>query len=384
MKILIILNEPYPIGMACTKRIHLYAKGFTELGNNVKIIIPKRTESNTINNYKVKGKFYGVKYEYASKSTIRSKSFFGRRIHNILSYFKTVFLSINFKPNIILFVSNSLISILFIKFVCIITKAKFIREKSEVPYYWKKKLDFFEDIKIKFFFSLFDGIIVISDNLKKFFEKDYSIKTKFIKIPILINNNNYVFKEDSTNNNLVYTGSLSQHKDGIITIIKSFSKIVKNYDSLKLVMTGDLNSSSDKYKILKIIEDCNLEDKVIFTGYISEKELFELTHTAKVLVLAKPDNRQNKYNAATKIGEYLLTGSTVLITNVDPTCDYLKNRESAFIAEPNEKSFSKELEYIINNSEHANSVGEKGRLIALEYFDYIRHTKRIIKFIQEI
>ncbi len=44
MKILIILNEPYPIGMACTKRIHLYAKGLTELGNNVKIIIPKPTE----------------------------------------------------------------------------------------------------------------------------------------------------------------------------------------------------------------------------------------------------------------------------------------------------------------------------------------------------
>jgi len=44
MNISILLLQPYPNGMACTNRIHNYAKGITELGGNVKILIPKPTE----------------------------------------------------------------------------------------------------------------------------------------------------------------------------------------------------------------------------------------------------------------------------------------------------------------------------------------------------
>ena len=65
----IYLREPYPIGMACTKRIHLYAKGLIACGNEVKIILPKATETiGSCYNKSIKGIFQGVPYEYSSKT----------------------------------------------------------------------------------------------------------------------------------------------------------------------------------------------------------------------------------------------------------------------------------------------------------------------------
>jgi len=386
MKILIILYGSYPIGMASTKRIHLYAKGLAKLGNNVKIVIPKPYEEKvSINNDNTKGTIDGVEFEYASKSTIRSDYFMGRRKQDFFAFFKTLILSYSFKPNIVLFVGNPIISIWSLKLICFFINAKFVREKSEVPYFWKEKLNLFEKLKIKLSFSLFDGIIVISNNLESFLKLDFLIESKYIRIPIIGDNKKYVNIKDYTiSNNLVYTGSLVDHKDGVLTIIKSFSKITKNHNSIRLLLTGDLKKSPDRNAIIKLIKYELLEDKVIFTGFIPDKELLKITKSAKVLLLAKPDNRQNRYNAATKIGEYLLTGRPVLITNNDATCEYLKNRESVFISESNVKSFTNELEYIINNPEFADKVGSKGRLIARENFSFMIQIDRLNIFLNNI
>ena len=58
MKILFILCGPYPLGMACTKRIHLFAKGLVEQGHKVKIIIPQPTEKiGAVKNNNIRGNY---------------------------------------------------------------------------------------------------------------------------------------------------------------------------------------------------------------------------------------------------------------------------------------------------------------------------------------
>lgn len=173
MKILFILDQPYPNGMACTKRIHLYAKGLMELGNKVKIIIPKPTERyDYVKNKKKKGTFEGVDFAYASNSTVRSKNFFIRRIQDLLALIKTFFYSIAFRPEIIIIASGSFLNIIIAKLSSFFSLSKLIRERSEVPFYWKEKTNFFDNVYSKFMYSLFDGIIVISQNLFDYFKKE--------------------------------------------------------------------------------------------------------------------------------------------------------------------------------------------------------------------
>ncbi len=113
MRIAFYLQEPYPHGMACTKRMHLYAKGLLACGNEVKIIIPKATEnSNSVQNESIKGEFEGVNYQYSSNSTIISSSFVGRRFQNIISFTNSFILIKSFKPDVVLLVGNQFISII--------------------------------------------------------------------------------------------------------------------------------------------------------------------------------------------------------------------------------------------------------------------------------
>lgn len=381
MKILILLKSSYPRGMALTKRIHLYAKGLTELGNTVEIIIPKPTEKpKHINNYHISGEFDGVNYRYTSKSTIRSICFIKRRFCDISALVQSFVYCIQKKPNIVLYAGNDIIDILLFKLASLISGSKFIREKSEVPYFHKVALNKYDKFKIKCLYSLADGIIVISNNLKNYFQKDFSITTKYITVPIIsrINSESQTFA--SISKNLVYTGSLSQHKDGVLTIIESFARIMKEHKGLRLIMTGNLDNSPDNKDILNLVKKYSLENHIEFTGFITEEKLNYLVNTALVLLFAKPNNRQNKYNSATKIAEYLMSRRPILITDVDESCEYLESRTSAFISKPDINSYTKELEYILTNPKKANIVGVKGREVAIHNFNYFEQTKKLNSF----
>jgi glycosyltransferase involved in cell wall biosynthesis len=381
MKIAILLDELYPFGMAATNRIHLYAKGYVELGNDVEIIIPVITaKPEKIRNIQLAGEYDGVKFKYACHP-VRSNSFIGRRIQNIVSLFNSFIFIIRFKPKIILVVANNF------KYVSLISNAKIVREKSEVPFYMLEEITEIKRIRTKTEFKMFDGIIVISGALKDFFSKDLSLHTKLLEVPILIDS--YKASSDKTElkaikPNLVYTGSLCNDKDGVFILIKAYARIIKEHQDVRLIMTGDLDESPDKEKILTLIDALNIKGKVELPGYVSKEKLHELTSTASALLLAKPESRQNRYNVATKIGEYLLTGRPVIMSSVDPICRYLSHRENAFIVEPDEYQVAQEIEFILDNSKKADLVGLAGKEIALRLFDYKSHALRMNNFFKEL
>ena len=51
------------------------------------------------------------------------------------------------------------------------------------------------------------------------------------------------------------------------------------------------------------------------------------------MIINKRPNLQNRYCFATKLGEYLLTGKPVIISDVGEAKNYLKDGESAYIVD---------------------------------------------------
>jgi len=86
-KIIIFTEERFPYGMAATNRIVSYAKGFVGNGKKTEVICLQRTENaDNIRNYKRNGYFDNIKFTYLSKSTVKSRFFIMRRVHNFFSY----------------------------------------------------------------------------------------------------------------------------------------------------------------------------------------------------------------------------------------------------------------------------------------------------------
>jgi glycosyltransferase involved in cell wall biosynthesis len=400
MKITIILNEAYPYGMACTNRVHLYAKRFNERGHDVEIIIPKPTENHRIpaKNTQRKGEYEGVKFRYPM-NPVRSSSFVKRRLNDVLAYFKTLgyVLGRKRKSDILLLVDSRLYMVLTYKLFCLLFGCKLVAEKSELPFVFSeliaelnglpkktpltKTLQRFQEKNV---FSWYDGMIVISDSLFNYFSERVGKKTKLIIVPILTDIS--VFKPTTHNSGeIVYAGALNQFKDGILDLLKAYRDFNEKMPEKKLILMGDMDLALNKNEINQFISENKLQDDIEITGYVSRPVMIDRLTNAAVLVLAKPANEQAEHCIPTKLAEYLSTGKPVLTTNSGAIPLFLTDQKDAYLAEANNpEQLADKLQKIFSNYKQAEIVGGNGRTLALEQFEYTRQGDRIIAFFEDI
>lgn len=391
MKITILLNQPYPYGMALTNRIHLYAKRFHDCGHDVEIVIPKQTESHRTapRNFQKTGEYEGVRFVYPL-SPLRSESFITRRFNDVLTFFISLNYILKTKRNsdVFLLVGSGLHLILSYKIFCSIFKIKYIFERSEFPFVFTHSKDvvtrLYQKIYVKYIFRLFDGIIVISQSLLDYFHERVSDKTKLIIVPILTNIS--VFEPTKNNSGeIVYAGTLNQAKDGIMDLLQAYLLFSKKMSGKKLVLMGDINMADEKSRIEAFIKENNLGENIEVTGYVSRPEMIKRMTNAAVLVLAKPSSVQADHCFPTKLAEYLSTGKPVLTTDTGSISQYLTNGKDSFLIEPDDPAILADSFYnIFSNYDAAEIIGGNGRKVAQDQFEYTTQGDRIISFFNEI
>ena len=82
---------------------------------------------------------------------------------------------------------------------------------------------------------------------------------------------------------VLYVGSETPRQN-VPILIKAFSELKKRIPNVKLVKIGESQSSDGREKVLKLINDFNIQDDVIFAGYISEEDMPKWYNAADVLV----------------------------------------------------------------------------------------------------
>lgn len=385
MKICIILREPYPRGMACSGRIHFYARGLIQQGHDVKIRIPLPLDlPGQILNPNRAGMFEGVPYTYSWKTTVRSKSFLGRRFHDFFGPLGAAFHCVKVPSNLILLVSNSTYLIFLFRLVAWLVGAKYIIEKSELPFFNKESLNLWQRLYTHFIYKSFDGMIVISNSLAHYFEKKLRRKAPLLRLPIIVDVDQIYNPTMNREKTIAYTGTLTQHKDGILTIIECFAKVSETYREYTLEMTGNLGRSPVRQEIIALVEKYQLQHRVRFLGVVDWKTLLVVLNRAGVLVLAKPYSRQASACFPTKLGGYLATGNPVLVTRVGEISQHLKDGITAFLTEPTVEAFTGRLHDVLSDTVNGRRVGRHGQEYARKNYDISCQIPRLCKFFEDI
>jgi glycosyltransferase involved in cell wall biosynthesis len=274
------------------------------------------------------------------------------------------------------------------KIFSLIDRCKFVLEISEFPFVFRIKRSLYRKIYIHLYikniYKLFDGLIVISDSLYEYFEEKISKKARQIIVPIITNTNN--FKHTPNNSGeIVYTGALNQFKDGIMDLLQGYTIFTKKTPGKKLVLMGDLNVSPNKNDVIEFIDKNQMQDNIEITGYVDRPVMIERMTNAAVLALAKPNNQQSEHCFPTKIAEYLSTGKPVLTTSTGSIPQYLTDRKDSFLTEPNDPDhLAQTLSDIFADYGKAEIVGQNGRKLAQNEFDYTTQVDRIITFFNEL
>ncbi len=397
MNLKMILSLPYPHGMASTRRVHNHAKGIIEYGNSVKLLIIRPTErtSDSARNTAIKGTYEGVDFEYTCGVTTRPNSFIKLLLVRIRGVLVATAALVKQRKNIdaILIMTDSILFNVYFFLLTRVLRIIYVQEKNEIPFFDTTPRNIlqrvYQYLYKRYIFKLPDGILVISNPLWEFFKTRIRKKARLLLVPIIVDPEEFVNERNRQKNteelSIVLCGTLTQKKEGVLTLIRAFNKVSDKFNNLTLYLIGGVRGDEDELKSRELVKELGLENKVVFTGYVSRERLRQLMCNASALALAKPSSPQADYCFPSKLAEYLATGNPVVVTNTGEISLYLRDGVNAFVTEPDsETAFARKLEFVLSNPKLAQDVGRRGQKVALDTFDYKIQSKRIINFIQEL
>lgn len=217
-----------------------------------------------------------------------------------------------------------------------------------------------------------DGLFVISTALS-----DYYIsqgvepnKVHIINMTIDVNRFAGITKSSEIKHKYIaYCGTISNAKDGVDKLIRSFSLVTKKYPNLYLYIIGKFISdkNNDNYVLA---ESLGIMHKIVFTGSVTSDKVPQLLKDAEICVLNRPDSLQAQCGFPTKLGEYLMSENPVVVTCVGDIPKFLKDGESALLASPHDDSeFAEKIIWAIEHQYEARRIGLRGAEVARKYFN---------------
>lgn len=379
----------FPDGNAATNRVHTYAKGFYENGVIVHVICFTNEYLKTND-----GITNGIFFYHPFGQSKRNKYFVVRRWQNLIKYLKTIklFWVINKNEKITATICyTQLLNTLIINyFLSKLFRFKTLLERSEHPLR-NYQNSYFRRIKgnIILFFETrsSNGFICISQYLIDLYKKKSGKKKKFILIPSTVDNERFHISSVALfpYQYILYCGGITERKDGVHILIKSFNQISEKYPEIKLVLIGKADWIEEEKSIKRLVKSLNIDKRVIFLGQLSRTEIPTYLINAKILTLARPKSMIADAGFPSKLTEYLATGVPIVITKVGEIPLYLKDNINAFISESDSvDAFASKLDFVLNNYEFAKQIASKGKELTNTIFNYNYQAKRIIQFIETL
>lgn len=398
MNILIYACADFPEGPATTSRIKLLSKILIESGHKISLaIFNANTKQPIAENQCNKGIYDSIEYTYLNGKTYRPSEFLGALNDTLKGIVNSTFyLSEKIKQghvDAVLFYTPDIFRVL----PCLVqTKINGIpillelcemfsvdTRKSGVTFMIKRMAARISD---KILPIISSGIIVISKRISEHLKLTGIEEAKIIGLPILVDCDR--FTQHSLASVPLLLGKLYflnsgalDEKEGLEFILEAFAQVARNHDQTFLAFTGTPNDQRKRY-IVDYAKRLKIEQKLIFTGFVSIDQLSWAYQNAIALLCCRTNTLFANYGFPTKLGEYLSSGKPVITTNVGDIHLYLKDRQSAFIAlSENSESIMKSMEAILSDPILATRVGREGQKVAKEQFYYGNYVQPLDNFI---
>lgn len=379
MRIAWFANLDFQEGNAANSRIRAFANGLKNNGNQVFLFFLSSTtfNSNKINK-KNKGFFDGIYFNYLSGTVTRSKYRIVRLLNYIIASFSSIILLIKkrkhfdsviiYQPRILFFGHIFILTrLLKIPLIVEITE---LDEKVNTFSYFSFIESRLNKLNIYLYKYFCKNVIVISDKLKNHLLK-YLPESKITLIPIVVDIKRFENINFQNNEFTVgYLGSFAS-KDGVPHIIEGFKKATEKIPKLKLKLIG---YNPYKKQTNQILKNYKLNGEVEKTGQITYEKVPHWLAKCDLLLLNRTNHPFSHYGFPTKLGEYLATGIPTICSKVGDIEKYLEHEVNSFLIEPdNPMELSEAIVTRYKNYDFFNQIGQNGRKVAINEFDYLKH-----------
>lgn len=366
MKVYILYSNEYPGIGAASRRISNYVKGLEGLNVDVKVV----------------------------SITPRNKNVFLLFLPPIITIMKLI--KIKSYPDFYFVYGFGWFSKLIIIWFAKMRGIKVVFEVNEKPYSirdsGRRDLLFRYFVPINQFFlsrivyPFVNGFVVISESLNEFVIKYSSKSSEIIKIPIIVDYNFYqqdqIPKVSVNHPFLLHTATLNDVKDGIIDVFKAFVLIHKKFNiPLHFYLSISRGLSKVTNEVDRIVNDSQLNKFVHYLDEPDDITLLAYQRACDAVVINKKATEQNKYNFATKIGEYLVLGKPIITTPIGEVTNYLQDGKHCYYVAPNKpEAIAKKLSELLHNPESFNEIQQNAKSVAYDEFGIDVNAKRLYQF----
>ena len=227
-----------------------------------------------------------------------------------------------------------------------------------------------EEVIYRVILSKYSGYISMTENLLKYYKKITDNPGIIISSITDVNRfRNIIKKPINKTKKLIYMGNMELSKDNVDNILYALSILLRDNYDVHLYLFGKPNLK-DKSILERIIEQEGLANNTSFR-FAQYNDVPKILSEADILVSSQPVTVRADGGFPTKLGEYLMSGTPVLSTNVG------EKPESPL-------DYANKLKYIIDNYEKALAVAKKGKMLIEQSYSHISAGEKMHKFLKSL
>lgn len=230
----------------------------------------------------------------------------------------------------------------------------------------------------------FDGLICISTHIERY---AHHYNTNTIVVPILADMDKVKFEDFKKKKNesfiILFTGSISIIKDNLMEFLIALKMLNNISQNWIFNMCGQIDFTENNI-IKNFINQEELTERVRYLGNLSHSEVIKLQQEASLLVLPRQNTPQNYYGFSTKLAEYSISGTPILMTDTGVVTKYFSNNYNCYMVDgySSHVFFEKLIHILSVDNDTQYTIAQNAFQTANKYFNYRNYTEDLSTFLR--
>lgn len=176
---------------------------------------------------------------------------------------------------------------------------------------------------------------------------------------------------------ILFLGRLNWKK-GLDTLIPAFAMVAKEIPEAVLLIAGG-DDENYKETLDKLVDACDVRDKVVFTGPLDGAERSAAYQSAEVFVL--PSYAEN---FAITVAEAMHFGVPVVVSENVGLAPEVARAETGIVVRKEERAAAAAMVELLRDTRSARAMGERGRALVAAEFSYDKVARAFLGAYNEI
>ena len=387
MKIVFLMPQSFPYGIAYSSRAQNFSRALSELGYDVDVVCDYLSD----NKYRIHdniGRFENTRiYEIVPKKSKLDRFLTRPRLSSFLeNYIQSE------HPDLI--ISSSA----YDRFPCVLHAARKYRipiilescEKYDSTNWRFGKADYryhqFHSCW-KWYYPKVDGVIAISRFLENYYSEQ-GLRT--LRIPTILD----VEKTESRTKcnhteqrTFVFAGTLGGGKDKLVEFIRAMYEVRNSENCIPILnIYGPSNEQVEEQlgKYREITD--SLKDQINFFGRIPQSQVANAVRQADFSLVIRPNRESSNAGFPTKLAESMAVGTPVFANKTGDIGVYVEDNINGLIADSDsEQDILKTLRRALKMStDELEMMRMSARKVAIESFDYRGYESKLNQFVMDV